>query len=93
MGDDQDGVFKATRQQFDFLVKIHELEKIVLITHYGCAYYSHWLQKSAHDSLPAQAQDVRTAAIVLRDWYPEMQVEAYLAMRRENCLSFHRLGC
>ena len=92
LGDDKNGVFQATRQHFDFLVKVHELERIVLITHFGCAHYTHRLQKSAHDILPAQAQDIRTAALLLRNWYPQIQVESYLAMRRENCLSFHRLG-
>src|ERR1700756_5483460 len=30
---------QAVRVQLDFLVWAHELERIVLITHYGCAWY------------------------------------------------------
>src|SRR3954463_14804849 len=30
---------QAAHNQLEFLVKAHELEQIVLITHYGCAYY------------------------------------------------------
>src|SRR5438477_11985682 len=33
------GLLRATRTQLDFLVRAHELERIVLITHYGCAWY------------------------------------------------------
>src|SRR5947209_20629487 len=29
----------ATRVHMDFLVRAHELERVVLITHYGCAWY------------------------------------------------------
>src|SRR5437660_12573827 len=31
---------RATHEQLDFLVRAHELERIVLLTHYGCAYYA-----------------------------------------------------
>src|SRR5437868_9592749 len=44
----------AARQQLDFLVKAHELERIVLITHYGCAWYGHALNRPADECLPAQ---------------------------------------
>ncbi len=90
--DDERGFYQAAREQFDFLVRAHQLEQVVLITHYGCAYYGHRLGQPPQDCLPAQAEDVHTAAGLLRDWYPGMRVEAYLAMRSGNCLSFHRLG-
>jgi hypothetical protein len=79
-------------EQLDFLVHVHELERIILITHFGCAHYGHRLQRSPRECLPAQTEDVRTAAISLRRWYPEMRVEAYLAMRTGRVLSFHELG-
>jgi hypothetical protein len=89
--DEQLSFFTAAREQVDFLVKVHELEQIVLITHFGCAYYHQRCQKSPEESLPIQVEDVRTAANTLRGWYPSMRVDAYLAMRRGNCLSFHSL--
>src|SRR2546421_12990384 len=30
--------YQAAREQIDFLVQAHQLEQIVLITHYGCAH-------------------------------------------------------
>jgi hypothetical protein len=32
-------LYHATRSQLDFLVHVHELERLVLITHFGCAFY------------------------------------------------------
>src|SRR5262249_53001180 len=43
---DETGAFYQTaREQLDFLIRFHELERIVLITHFGCAYYGHRLNK------------------------------------------------
>jgi hypothetical protein len=85
--------FVATaRTQVDFLVKVHELERIVLITHFGCAEYGNRLQKPPLECVPTQLEDLNTAAAVLRDWYPGMRVESYLAMRRGRALSFHELN-
>jgi hypothetical protein len=90
--DDSPEFAHAARDQLDFLVRAHELEHIVLITHFGCAYYGHRLGKSPRDCLPAQTDDVRTAATALRRCYPGMRVDAFLAMRTGNCLSFHQLA-
>jgi hypothetical protein len=84
-------LLQAARTQLDFLVRAHELERVVLITHYGCAWYGHRLALPPDDCLPAQAEDVRAAADTLRDWYPGLRVEAYLAMRKHEWFSFHQL--
>jgi hypothetical protein len=84
-------VSAAVREQLDFLVQVHELDQIVLITHYGCAYYGQRLQRSPQDCLATQINDIWTAAALLRSWYPDVHVVTYLAMRMGNCLSFHRL--
>jgi hypothetical protein len=83
---------RAVRDHLDFLVRVHELGQIVLITHYGCAHYGHLLGQPPRECLPAQYADVRAAAAQLRARYPEIVVDGYLAMRTENCLSFHRLA-
>lgn len=82
---------QAAREQLDFLVGVHELERIVLITHFGCAAYGHRLKRSAEDCLPEQVEDLQAAARSLREWYAGMQVEGYLAMRCERSLSFHEV--
>ena len=82
---------RAIRIQLDFLVRAHALERVVLITHYGCAWYGHRLQRSAGACLSAQAEDVASAAAVLRGWHPGLRVEAYLGMRQHEWVSFHQL--
>lgn len=80
---------QATRTQLDFLVRAHELERLVFIAHYGCAYYANRLQQDAAGCLPAQLEDLRVAARLLSQTYPDLTVESYLAMRRGEILSFH----
>jgi hypothetical protein len=87
--EEDNGFSQAARQQLDFLVEAHGLERIVLITHYGCAYYGQQLKCSPDESLPAQSADLRRAAATLQQWYPNMRVESYLAMRSGSQLSFH----
>ena len=93
LGTQGDGIesVEAARMQVDFLVRVHELEQFVLITHYGCAFYGERLQRGAKECLPHQIEDLRAAAIRLRDWHPGLEVDGYLAMRAGRCLSFHRL--
>jgi hypothetical protein len=85
-------LYLATRTQLDFLVHVHELERIVLITHYGCAFYRELLHQPAEECVTAQLKDLEEVGRRLRSWYPEMQVEAFLAMQQGRCLSFHQLG-
>jgi len=91
--DDQRGeLHQALRQQLFFLVKVHELDRIVLINHHGCAVYRERLQLGPDECLPKQLEDLRTAAVTLRGWFPDVRVEAYLAMRRGSHLTFHWLN-
>src|SRR5260370_33333513 len=78
----------AARDQLHFLVKAHQIERIVLFGHYGCAYYAHLLGQDPVRCLAAQEEDLHAAMKELRRWFTEMQVEAYMAMRNAECLSF-----
>jgi Putative carbonic anhydrase len=89
---EQTGFLQAARLQVEFLVNVHGLERMVLITHYGCAYYGQRLSGSADETLAAQAADLRRAADELREWFPNMLVETYLAMRSGITMSFHEVA-
>jgi hypothetical protein len=89
---ESDEFAQTAHEQLDFLVKIHELDRIILITHYACALYGQRLQRTPEECLTEQMKDVHCAAEVLRNWYPGMRVEGFLAMRRDRSLSFHELG-
>jgi hypothetical protein len=80
---------RASRDQLDLLVRVHKLTRIVLVTHYGCAFYCERLGRDADACLSTQLREVLEAADILRDWYPDLKVESYLAMRRGIFLSFH----
>jgi len=83
---------ETTQEQLDLLVRVHELERIVLISHYGCAFYAKLFGQDADGCLPIQLQEMRDGIAILRRWFPELTVEAYLAMRRGNNLTFHALS-
>jgi hypothetical protein len=85
-------LYQATRTQLDFLIRVHELERLVLITHYGCAFYRELLQQPPESCIAGQLDDLRAANTALNRWYPELQVDAYLAMQRGKCISFHQMG-
>jgi hypothetical protein len=83
--------YTAARDHLHFLVQAHELERIVLITHYGCAFYAELLRQDADACLPAQEEDLRTAANTLRGWFAGMMVDAYVARRDERRLWFRQV--
>jgi hypothetical protein len=65
------------------------LRRVVLIAHYGCAYYADRLGQSPEDCLPAELEDLQAAAEFLRERFRGVRVETYLAMRRGVGPSFH----
>jgi hypothetical protein len=85
-------LLQAARVQLDFLVQAHQLEQFILITHFGCAWYSERLHCPAGECLSEQFADIRRAASTLREWYPGLVVSGYLAMRRGEWVSFHELS-
>jgi hypothetical protein len=82
-------LYRSARAQLDFLVQVHDLERIVLITHSPCAFYIEHLKKAPHECLESQFSDIHTAAQRLRLWFPKIQVEGYLARRDHQAISFH----
>lgn len=83
---------RAAWEQLEFLVRIHELGRIVLIGHYGCAYYGEMLQVGPEECLPAQFKDLEIATHSLREWFPAIKVAAYFGMRKGKSISFHQVG-
>jgi hypothetical protein len=82
---------QTTREQLGLLVRVHELEQIILISHYGCAFYAEMFGKDPEGCLPVQLQEMRDGKALLRQWFPALNVEAYLAMRHAESLTFHAL--
>ena len=92
--DQRPDLLAAAHEQLDFLVRVHALQRVVLITHWGCAFYTEPSGLTARQAWADQLDDVRTAATSLRLWFPGIDVEGYFAVRAAGQVSFHdiRLG-
>jgi hypothetical protein len=82
---------QAAREHLTFLVRAHEIERIVVVTHQGCAFYGRLLGMDPEDCLPQQEEDLRAAAEILAGWFPGIRVEAYVAKRSGSSVGFYRL--
>jgi hypothetical protein len=83
--------YSAARDQIALLVRVHKLERIVLIAHYGCAVYADMTGLDADAAVQAQEEDLRTAANTLRGWFAGMQVDGYFALRQDTAFAFRRV--
>lgn len=82
--------YDAARDQIHFLVEGHHLDRIVLITHWGCAAYHRLLHREPDDCLPAQLDDLQQAARTLRGWFAGIDVDAHVAMHDGARVWFER---
>ncbi|HSI34130.1 MAG: carbonic anhydrase [Phycisphaerae bacterium] len=79
----------AIERQLEFLVREHQLRRIVLIAHDGCAFYkSLWLTTRTVEE--QQAADLTAAADVIRLWNGHIEVEGYFARKVQGRVAFER---
>jgi hypothetical protein len=77
----------ALERQLEFLIKAHDLKRIVLIAHHGCGFYKDlWTDGR---TIEAQQQaDLATAAAQLRNSNRGLLVETYFARRVKAQIAF-----
>jgi hypothetical protein len=80
---------RSAWEQLGLLVRVHELGRIVLVAHYGCAFYIERLKRDADACLPIQLEDLKRARAAVKQQFPRATVETYLAMRKGPRMSFH----
>jgi hypothetical protein len=85
------GLCDAALEQLSFVVQTHRLERVILIAHAGCSYYTMQPQREREDCLPRQLADLDAAATTLRGWFSGVRVESYLAVKQGGTLAFHDL--
>jgi hypothetical protein len=78
----------SAERQLDFLCRVHGLERLVLIAHQGCAFYSEWLKVPADQLEQRQLEDVRKAVARIRLAQPSLKVEPYFLRRNEAQMWF-----
>jgi hypothetical protein len=80
-------------EQIRFLTEAHGLERIVLITHFGCAAYARLSGQTDPDTFVAmQEEDLRVSASTLLEWFPDLRVDAFFAYRPADRLAFRRVS-
>jgi hypothetical protein len=77
--------------ELKFLLQVHKLQRVVLIAHQACAFYSSRLElKEPRMELVQRADLVRAAAFVHRVTGLE-SIEAYFARLTDRRVSFERV--
>jgi hypothetical protein len=77
---EEDGV----SEQLRFLVKVHELERVVLIAHQDCAFYTHRLQISPLQRETQQREDLEKAVERVRSIGPSLAIDTFFAHKKSN---------
>jgi len=77
---EEDGV----SEQLRFLVKVHQLERVVLIAHQNCAFYTQRLQISPLHLETQQHEDMQKAVERVRSIGPNLRIEAFFARKKSN---------
>src|SRR3954451_14920912 len=67
---------QSAERQLDFLCRVHNLERLVLIAHDGCAFYRESLKIPVDRMEERQKDDLNKAAARVRIAQPSLQVEA-----------------
>jgi hypothetical protein len=79
----------AMERQLEFLVREHQLRRVVLIAHDGCAFYKNlWLTTRTVEQ--QQLADIQMAADLIRLWNSALEVEAYFARVVTDRIAFER---
>jgi hypothetical protein len=67
---------------------VHGLERVVLIAHQGCAFYSDWLKVPTDQLEQKQTEDVTKAAARIRQAHANVVIEAYFLRRSDAQMWF-----
>lgn len=75
---------EGVSEQLRFLVQVHGLERVVLIAHEDCAFYSKRLNVSPLQLESQQHEDMQKAVQRVRSIGPNLLVEAFFARKKFN---------
>ena len=76
-----------------FLIRGHHIEHVVLLAHAGCGHYrARAIGKSDDEIAHEQIADLRTAAEVLRNAHPSLDVRLYFARPHDGTVAFDEIA-
>ena len=81
----------ALHAQLEFLIDTHGLQRIVLIAHQDCAYYTARLEVSPIGLAEQQLEDLAKAAQRVREIRDGLTVQAFFAHRHGQTVSFEQV--
>ncbi|HEV2295696.1 MAG TPA: carbonic anhydrase [Tepidisphaeraceae bacterium] len=81
----------AVADELKFLVEVHGLDRVVLIQHQNCAFYTNRLKLSGFNVEQQQRDDLRAAAEFVRKVTGVQHIEAYFARQMEGHIRFEVL--
>ncbi|MGE5193295.1 MAG: hypothetical protein ACM3U2_12440, partial [Deltaproteobacteria bacterium] len=73
-----------------FLIEVHEIRRVVLIAHEGCAYYTQWLHVPPTQLEARQREDLVKAIRHVKRFGIDIAVDAYFARRQGDRVAFDR---
>jgi len=76
-----------------FLIENHDIDRVVLIAHEGCAYYTIKLGVEPGELRQRQEADVRKLAARIREVKPGLRVEGFFAAVRDERVVFQAVAC
>ena len=91
------GHFAAYREEegavshLRFLARLHQLNRMILISHEDCGFYRDFLRVREMDLLDRMRVDLANATRRVRDATQQLEVEAYLARLRGTEVWFERV--
>ena len=81
----------AVADELKFLVEVHGLDRVVLIQHQNCAFYTNRLKLSGFGVEQQQRDDLRSAATFVRKVTGVQRIEAYFARQMDGHIRFELL--
>ena len=80
----------ALERQLSFLIEEHQLRRVVLIAHDGCAFYKNrWMGGRMIEE--QQVADLKEAADCIQSWNPGIETERYFARKVDGRVAFEIL--
>jgi hypothetical protein len=71
-------------EQLHFLIRAHEIERLVLIAHQDCAFYAEQLRASSQPLEARQREDLQKAAERIRSFAPGLLVDVFFARKQPD---------
>ena len=83
---------EGVAEQLRFLVQVHDLERVVLIAHQDCAFYTQRLKVSPLQLESQQREDMKKAVRRVRSIGPNLRIDVFFARQNwEGAVQFESI--